>query len=95
MTADRHVHVTIRGRVQGVWFRRWTLETATRLGLSGWVRNRQNGSVEAVFQGTTEGVQRMIGLCHQGPPAARVADVTVQEMTNSPSDTGFRTLQTV
>jgi len=68
--------VCITGRVQGVWFRGWTVETARNLGLVGWVRNRTDGSVEAVFQGAPEAVRRMIAACHDGPPAANVSAVT-------------------
>ena len=67
--------VRIEGRVQGVWFRGWTIETATSLGLAGWVRNRSDGSVEALFVGPEEAVDAMIEACHRGPPAARVTAV--------------------
>ena len=68
-------HVTIEGRVQGVFFRHHTQETAFRLGVKGWVRNRRDGCVEAVFEGDKESVVKMIEWCHQGPPAARVTKV--------------------
>ncbi len=68
-------HVTIDGRVQGVFFRHHTQETALRLGVKGWVRNRRDGCVEAVFEGDKESVAKMIEWCHQGPPAARVTKV--------------------
>jgi len=68
-------HVMIDGRVQGVFFRHHTRETAFHLGVKGWVRNRRDGSVEAVFEGDKESVHRMIEWCHQGPPAARVTKV--------------------
>lgn len=66
------IRAHITGRVQGVWYRGWTVETATGLGLSGWVRNRADGSVEAVFAGPAAAVDRMLAACRQGPPAARV-----------------------
>ena len=66
------VRVTISGTVQGVWFRAWTTEEAVKLGLTGWVRNRRDGVVEAVFAGEAEAVRRMVAACHRGPPAARV-----------------------
>ena len=66
------VRVVIHGRVQGVWFRGWTIEAAQMRGLSGWVRNRRDGTVEAVFDGPDETVADMIDACWQGPPAARV-----------------------
>jgi|SRR4051794_27672052 len=67
--------VTIRGRVQGVGFRYWTRRTATARGLEGWVRNRRDGSVEAVFAGDENAVADMIELCRRGPDAARVESV--------------------
>ncbi len=69
------VRVRIEGHVQGVWFRGWTIEEARRRGLVGWVRNRLDGSVEALFWGTPDAVEEMIALCHQGPNAARVGSV--------------------
>lgn len=66
------VRVRIEGRVQGVWYRGWTVRTAGRLGLHGWVRNLVDGSVEAVFCGPEDQVDVMVTLCRQGPPAASV-----------------------
>ena len=73
--ADVTVRVRIRGRVQGVWYRGWTEEEAARRGLSGWVRNRRDGSVEALFAGPAALVNDMIEACRRGPPAARVEAV--------------------
>src|SRR5436309_13610895 len=67
--------VVIRGEVQGVGFRYWTRRTATARGLEGWVRNRRDGSVEAVFAGDEHAVAAMIELCRRGPAAARVESV--------------------
>ncbi len=67
----------IQGRVQGVFYRQSTKETAVRLGLTGWVRNCSDGSVEAVFEGAKETVDAAIEWCRQGPPAARVTEVAV------------------
>ena len=64
--------VVISGRVQGIGFRAWTELTALELGVEGWVRNRRDGSVEAVFAGTEEVVLTMIELCRQGPPGSRI-----------------------
>ena len=69
------VRVEIRGRVQGVWYRGWTVDAATKRGLRGWVRNRPDGSVEAVFIGPGDKVEAMIDACREGPPAARVDSV--------------------
>jgi acylphosphatase len=69
------MHVRITGRVQGVWYRGWVVKEARARALAGWVRNRADGSVEAVFAGPAEAVAAMIDACRQGPPAARVAAV--------------------
>lgn len=69
----------IHGRVQGVWFRAWTLETAQSLGLDGWVRNRIDGTVEALAVGSAEAIEKLIIACHEGPPAAKVERVEVEE----------------
>jgi acylphosphatase len=73
----RRIH--IKGRVQGVWYRGWTVDQAAELGLDGWVRNRQDGSVEAVVVGPADKVEELVARCHQGPPAARVDRVVVEE----------------
>ena len=66
------IRVQIYGKVQGVWFRGWTVREASSRGLSGWVRNRTDGSVEAVFVGPAADVEEMVAACRSGPPAARV-----------------------
>lgn len=71
----KRAHVYISGRVQGVFFRVWVAENAHRLGLAGWVRNRIDGRVEAVFEGGGDAVRRMVELCHEGPNHARVDTV--------------------
>ena len=75
------VHVAVRGRVQGVGYRAFVEDEAARLGLRGWVRNRRDGSVEAVFAGEAEPIRAMIGLCRQGPPGARVDSLDQREAT--------------
>ena len=65
-------HVTVRGRVQGVGYRAFVEDEALRLGLEGWVRNRRDGTVEAVFSGADHAVEKMIEACHRGPLGARV-----------------------
>lgn len=82
------VRVVVTGRVQGVWFRAWTVEQAGRLGLAGWVRNRDGGSVEAVFSGPRAKVDEMVAACWRGPSAARVEDVAV-EPCDPPGGAGF------
>ena len=71
--------VMIRGRVQGVGFRAWTEHEARRRALEGWVRNRRDGAVEAVFAGPPETVADMIEACRRGPPPARVEALDVHD----------------
>ena len=68
----------IYGKVQGVWFRAHTKDIADKLGIKGWVRNVPDGSVEAVFEGDDESVEKIIEWCHRGPPLARVERVEVE-----------------
>jgi acylphosphatase len=67
--------VTIQGRVQGVGYRAWVEYQATTAGLEGWVRNRRDGSVEALFAGSARVVAEMVALCRHGPPGSRVSAV--------------------
>ena len=71
----------VHGRVQGVWFRETTRVAADRNGVAGWVRNRPDGAVEAVFEGTAQAVERMLDVCRSGPPGSRVDRVDVVEET--------------
>ena len=86
--------VRIYGRVQGVWYRGWTVDAASRRGLTGWVRNRRDGSVEALFIGPAERVDEMIAACRDGPPAARVDDIE-QEPAQGIAGSGFAQKPTV
>lgn len=70
--------VVVAGRVQGVGFRAYTVDEATERGITGWVRNTQDGRVEAVFEGERPAVEAMIAWCRNGPPAARVVSVEVR-----------------
>jgi acylphosphatase len=90
---DKAVRVVIEGRVQGVWFRAWTAEEAARRGLRGWVRNRRDGSVEALFSGAAAEVDDMVKACWRGPPAARVEKVA-EHPADDPGGQGFRHLPT-
>jgi acylphosphatase len=94
MSDTTTVRVRIKGRVQGVWYRGWTVDQARRLGLSGWVRNRSDGSVEAVFSGPEHVVRAAINLCRQGPPTALVSEIT-EELEPGPVPPGFRQAPTV
>ncbi len=69
------VHAIISGRVQGVFFRMETQRAARRFGVCGWVRNRRDGTVEALFEGDKDRVDAILDWCKQGPPHAHVTDV--------------------
>ena len=73
------LHVRITGMVQGVFFRSWTAERARELGVSGWVRNASDGSVEAHLEGEKWPVQQLIEQLHGGPPSAKVVTVAVED----------------
>jgi acylphosphatase len=75
MTQEIAIRIFVSGRVQGVWFRGWTVDTASTHGLRGWVRNRRDGRVEALLIGSSDAVEAVIRACHTGPPAARVDGV--------------------
>jgi acylphosphatase len=77
MPAPTTHHLSIRGRVQGVGFREGMCDQALRLGVTGWVRNRHDGSVEAVVQGEQAQVDELLRWVHRGPPAAMVLRVEV------------------
>ena len=80
----------IIGRVQGVFYRQSTKETAVRLGLTGWAKNCPDGSVEAVFEGEQEAVNAGIDWCRQGPPAAHVTEVIVDWQDFKDESPGFK-----
>ncbi|MBW3650721.1 MAG: acylphosphatase [Actinobacteria bacterium] len=73
--------VVVDGRVQGVFFRETCRREAAAAGVAGWVANRSDGKVEAVFEGPVEAVDRLVEWCRRGPRSARVADVTVRDET--------------
>lgn len=88
MNAQKTVLVLISGKVQGVHYRAWTREQALKLGLNGWVRNLKNGQVEALFSGSALSVDQMIGICFDGPAAARVDNVSYTPSSEVP-EAGF------
>ena len=93
-------HVIIRGRVQGIGYRAWTEVTALERGVEGWVRNRRDGSVEALFSGLDDEVAAMIAECRRGPPGARVdvidqRDATSDEIALRRGDEIFSVLRSV
>lgn len=77
--STRTVRLRVVGRVQGVGYRAFVDMRANELGLTGWVRNRTDGSVEAVMQGTHVQVEQMLALCRKGPPAARVERIEISD----------------
>jgi acylphosphatase len=81
-------HVNVRGRVQGVGYRAWTEDEALARGLEGWVRNRVDGSVEALFVGPAEAVAAMVEACRQGPFGARIS--ALDEREGGPDDLALR-----
>lgn len=100
MTERRFVHVTISGHVQGVGFRAYLDHHAQTRGLDGWVRNRENGCVEAVLSGSAAAVQAVLDACGRGPRGCRIDRVDVREedaagLIPSSRQAGFFVLPTV
>jgi acylphosphatase len=93
MGLEKTVRLRITGEVQGVGYRIWATRTATGLRLRGWVRNREDGSVEVLANGAPDAVAAMAEACRRGPSAARVAKVTVSDAEDDGSR-GFGTLPT-
>jgi acylphosphatase len=69
------MHLKIQGKVQRVWYRQWLVDQARSRGIRGWVRNRSDGSVEAVLSGEMSAVRALVQACHQGPPKAQVSRI--------------------
>ena len=88
--SEKAVHAVIEGRVQAVGFRYWTAREAEALSLRGWVRNRRDGTVEALFAGPEVAVDAMVEACRWGPPSARVARVRAQPAEAPADGAGFR-----
>ena len=91
--SERVVHVTVTGLVQGVSYRAWVEREALSRGISGWVRNRRDGSVEAVFAGNHAAVEAIVAACRTGPRMAEVHEVIASD-TAEPAGSGFRVLPT-
>lgn len=85
----KRLHVYIKGRVQGVFFRAAARRAAADLNLAGWVRNMDDGRVEAVIEGKNDDVDKMIEWCRIGPPAARVDEVIISEEHYTGGFSGF------
>ncbi len=90
-------HLRVEGQVQGVYFRVSTQAEAQRLGLTGWVRNRRDGTVEVVAEGPTAQVESLLAWAHQGPPASRVDRVesTLLDPLDEAAGHGFAIRPTV
>jgi acylphosphatase len=100
MPDRRFVHVTIRGRVQGIGFRAFIERHALERALDGWVRNRADGSDDAVFSGAAPVIEEMLELCRKGPPGARIEELELREedaagLIPSSRPAGFYVLPTV
>ena len=90
----RTVRLVIAGRVQGVGYRMWAERAAARLGVSGWVRNRSDGTVELLATGDDGAIAALIEACRQGPRAAVVADIAIEDAEDDGS-VGFGARPTV
>ena len=86
--------LTISGRVQGVGYRDWAIDAGRRLGLTGWVRNRSDGAVEALIVGDEDAVGQMIEACRRGPSLARVDEIDVEPVDLDILPAGFTQLPT-
>jgi acylphosphatase len=85
--------ITVTGRVQGVSFRYFTVQEAERLGLTGWVRNHEDGSVRLEVQGPSSAVEELVRWLHEGPPHARVDGVQEDAVDVRDGDAGFRAVR--
>ena len=95
-SGQKIVRVTISGRVQGVGFRAWTEREASARGIAGWVRNRLNGDVEALFAGPPDAVETLCAACWRGPAHAQVDQVEVKEGSAvALTERGFRQIATL
>lgn len=95
MSENVRAHVIVRGRVQGVFFRAETQRAAKKRGLLGWVRNRLDSTVEAIFEGNKEIVDDMLKWCHRGSPASKVDNVAVDWESYSGKFNSFEMRRTV
>ncbi|MHB1302129.1 MAG: acylphosphatase [Acidiphilium sp.] len=80
--------LVLSGRVQGLGFRDWMVGRARRLGLAGWVRNRRDGTLEALVAGDNQSVEELLRACRRGPPGADVTAIT-EDFADPPPDPGF------
>jgi acylphosphatase len=83
-----HLRLRIEGYVQAVGYRNFVISEATRLGVDGWIRNRSDGTVEALVSGPNASVETLVGLCMKGPPGARIGNVEMHR-AEAPATKGF------
>lgn len=93
-TGHKAVRLRVEGRVQGVSYRLWTVDVATNLSLTGWVRNRRDGSVEVLAVGPIEQVDALVLACRRGPSLAQVTNLVIEPAQGIVAD-DFRALPTV
>lgn len=86
------VHLIIKGRVQGVFYRATALEIAKKLGISGWIKNTGEGNVETMAAGDQEALKLFIEWCREGPPDAQVTDISISPVENEKME-GFKILR--
>jgi len=84
------VHIRVHGRVQGVFFRSYTQEEATRLGLKGWVKNTYDGGVEVLAEGEKSALENLVSWCRRGPPSAKVSSIDTKWLPATGEFVGFR-----
>ncbi len=84
-----HMRIRIEGYVQAVGYRNFVIGEAMRLGVDGWIRNRSDGTVEALLSGPNAAVETLVGLCMRGPPGSRVGNVELHK-AEAPAEKGFR-----
>ena len=88
----RTVHLIIKGKVQGVYYRASARDVANELGVTGWIKNMPDGNVEALVSGNGERVMKFVEWCRKGPKNAEVIDVEINDSNERPS-TGFRIIR--
>jgi len=91
--ANKCVHLVVRGRVTGVFFRAASQREARRLGITGWVKNRNDGSVEIFAEGDEDAIKELVSWAHHGPSAARVDGVDIRYKSYTGDHSDFRIAQ--
>jgi len=89
MPEKSRAHLIVQGRVQGVFYRAFTRNAALKLGLSGWVRNLDDGRVEAVFEGDRPLIEEAVGVCRRGPFGSKVSDISLTWEERAEDISGF------